>query len=324
MKKILTIGIGLLLLAAAANAQKVDGVVGPGEYPHTVSFADGKFVLSWKMGTKSIFFAVDAEAPGWVALGFNPTSVMDQADMVFGLVGQDGSVKAIDAFSTGVFGPHPEDTALGGTNDVKRFAGKRTGNRVVFEFVRALDTKDKFDKPIPANGDLSLIWAYGSSLDFNSPHVKAGSEIINLSSGEQSLMKASSPQFLFLHVAFMVLALLFMAGGFFLARFKKTKKWWLSLHKTFGVAASLSVMAGIVSILVYIEGSGGGHLKMPHSFLGLLILALALAVPAFGLAMFKSAANKARFRLLHRWSGRSVLLLMLMNIGAGFVILGIL
>jgi hypothetical protein len=78
-----------------------------------------------------------------------------------------------------MFGPHPADIDQGGRDSILSFAGKRSGDRVVFEFSRLLNTGDKFDKVIPASGKLKLIFAYSSSLQFTANHSKAGSAVID-------------------------------------------------------------------------------------------------------------------------------------------------
>jgi len=323
MRLIPALGLSILLAVSVSAAPKQDGIISQGEYAHTASFGDGKFLLHWSLGTSSVSIGIDAESPGWVAIGFDPVTIMDKADMIFCSVGKDGATKTMDAFSTGVFGPHPSDLALGGKNDLRRTAGKRSGDRIVFEFVRRLDTNDKFDKPVPVSGDLKLIWACGESDDFESHHIKAGSEILNFSSGEQSIVETSSPHFLFFHAGFMLLAIVFMACGFAIARYQKRKKWWLYMHKALGAAAVVSATAGIGSILVYVTGTEGEHFGSPHGITGAVAFLLSAATLTLGVAMFKIKGNKV-IRPLHRWTGRTTLLLMLANAAAGFFIMGVL
>lgn len=325
MKKNTALRALLLVLAAAPLfGQNADGAVTAGEYANSVSLADGGFVLHWTVKGRNLFMAVDSEAPGWVSVGFDPVSVMDQADMIFGLVGPDGSTKAVDAFSTGVFGPHPADTSLGGSDDILKFAGRRKDGRVVFEFVRRLDTGDNFDKPILRDGSLKLIWAWGEDLDFNSHHVRAGSEIIGVKSGAQEVLMASSPQFLFLHVIFMVLASVLMIFAFALARFYKKTNWWLKLHRPVGITGSIAALAGIGFIYLYIEGNGGSHFRVPHGLFGLAIAAGAAAVPILGILIFKVKTGKAVLRKVHRWLGRVTVVSMVLNLLSGLFLTGVL
>lgn len=174
----------LLLIGMAvsvASAVDVDGKILPGEYAREESFDKGSFKLLWRIVGEKIFMAIDSEAKGWVSIGFEPSRIMANSDMVFGFVEASGVVKAVDAWSTGMFGPHPADVDQGGKDSILSFAGLRTGNRVVFEFSRDLVTGDKSDKPIPAKGALKIIWAYSQSMGFNAKHSKAGSATLDMS-----------------------------------------------------------------------------------------------------------------------------------------------
>lgn len=168
----------LLALGSAAFAVDVDGAISPGEYSSEASYDKGNFILLWRISGDTLYMAIDSSAPGWVSVGFEPTRVMANSDMIFGMIPADGPGQAVDAWSTGMFGPHPPDTNQGGKDSILSFAGKRSQGRVVFEFSRLLDTGDKFDKVVPRTGEFKIIWAYGPNLQFTAKHSKAGSATI--------------------------------------------------------------------------------------------------------------------------------------------------
>ena len=165
----------MLTMGSLAFAANIDGILSPGEYAREILVDKGNFKILWQVEGETVFMAIEAKAPGWVALGFEPTSVMANADMIFGLVGEGKDVQAVDAWSTGMFGPHPPDADQGGKNSILSFAGSRKDGKVLFEFSRLLNTGDKFDKVIPKTGNFKMIWAYGPNLKFNATHSKAGS-----------------------------------------------------------------------------------------------------------------------------------------------------
>lgn len=154
------------------GAVEVDGVVGRDEYANKQVLDGTAFVLYWQIEGDTIYCAIESTAKGWVAIGFDPTKIMANADMIFGIV--TDKAQAVDAYSTGQFGPHPADTDQGGKDDILAFAGKRTASGVVFEFSRKLNTGDTKDKPIVIGKDLKLIWAWSNSLSFTAKHAKAG------------------------------------------------------------------------------------------------------------------------------------------------------
>ncbi len=165
----------MFLIGSAAFAANIDGTISPGEYAREVTLDKGNFKLLWQIEGETIFMAIEAKASGWVSVGFEPSNVMANSDMIFGIVGEGKDVQAVDAWSTGMFGPHPPDADQGGKNNILSFAGIRKNGIVVFEFSRLLSTGDKFDKIIPKTGPFKVIWAYSSSLKFNAGHKGAGS-----------------------------------------------------------------------------------------------------------------------------------------------------
>ncbi|MFA6366096.1 MAG: DOMON domain-containing protein [Candidatus Hydrogenedentales bacterium] len=182
--KFLSIMIVLAVIGSAAYAVDVNGTIAQGEYARETSFDNGNFRLLWKIQGDAIFMAIDAKAAGWVAIGFEPTNIMANADMIFGIVDKSGRLQSIDARSTGMFGPHPPDLNQGGQDSILAAAAGRSQDRVVFEFSRKLNTSDKLDNVIPAKGSIKIIWAYSSGLQFTANHSKAGKATLVMDGSE--------------------------------------------------------------------------------------------------------------------------------------------
>ena len=170
----------LALSAQAGFAVNVDGKISSGEYAREANFDSGNYILRWSIQGDTLFMAIEAATPGWVAVGFDPSSVMANCDMVFGIIDSHGTTQAIDAWSRGMFGPHPADKDQGGASNLLAAAGSRAGNSVIFEFSRKLSTGDRFDKVIPASGSLKVIWAYSRSTQFDAKHSRAGSAMLQM------------------------------------------------------------------------------------------------------------------------------------------------
>ena len=83
---------------------------------------------------------------------------MKDADMIMGSV-DGGKTTVLDLYSTGRYGPHEDDTFLGGTYDILEFAGSEEDGYTVIEFKRKLDTGDEFDKLLEPGESVSVIWA---------------------------------------------------------------------------------------------------------------------------------------------------------------------
>ncbi|AHF79811.1 DOMON domain-containing protein [Thermococcus paralvinellae] len=162
---------------------KADGVISPNEYPHKQSLAGGKFIVYWRNDGEYLYMALKGQTTGWVAIGFEPSNAMKDADIIFGWV-KNGQVIVIDAYSTGTYGPHPPDEELGGTNDILEYAGKEEDEYTVIEFKRRLDTGDHYDKSLIPSQKVKFIFALADSDEFTQKH-----NIIR-GSGELTLDKA--------------------------------------------------------------------------------------------------------------------------------------
>lgn len=153
-----------------------DGVIVDNEYLGEMQY--GNYEIRWASDDKNAYISIKAKTSGWVAVGFNPTSRMENADMIIGSV-QDGNVTVIDQFSTGIYGPHSPDIELGGTDDIIEFGGREEGGFTIIEFSRPLDTGDQYDNVL-ARGKVEIIWSYGANDDIERQHITRGYGEISL------------------------------------------------------------------------------------------------------------------------------------------------
>jgi len=147
-----------------------DGIIKAGEYASTQSYAG--YEISWLSDEQYIYIGMKANTTGWVAVAIQPGTRMKFADIVFGSI-KDGKTTVYDQFSTGDFGPHSQDTELGGTMDILEFGGKEEKGYTTIEFKRQLVTSDKFDNPI-SKGTTQILWSYGAD-DVMSKQINRGS-----------------------------------------------------------------------------------------------------------------------------------------------------
>jgi len=125
------------------------------------------------------------------------------------------------------------------------------------------------------------------------------------------------------HASFVAAGFIFMAAGFITARFLKRKMWWLKLHKIFGISGACCVLAGVCFESIHLSLIGAGHFNVPHACLGMLIILLSLITPAMGLMQIKMHGAASKIRILHRWSGRAIMILTGINIISGLYTAGI-
>ncbi len=100
---------------------KPDGIIGNGEYSRSQVMTEAgggrTFEIYWKNDAEYLYMAMKANTTGWIAVGFEPTDWMKDAEIVMGYT-QNGSVAVQDQYSTGNYGPHISITQLGGTNSI--------------------------------------------------------------------------------------------------------------------------------------------------------------------------------------------------------------
>jgi uncharacterized membrane protein YidH (DUF202 family) len=296
----------------------LDGVISDGEYAFKASFAGGDLELHWRVEGDRIRLALVARTTGWVALGLEPTQAMNEADMLFGWV-SGGVASGVDAFSTGPTGPHPMDTDLGGTSDILSLAGSEAAGTTTIELLRLLSTGDTRDKPIPTEGKLSFIWAFGPSDDWTSKHARTGAGSITIESGEAE--EEEKVELWPVHAIFMSLGVGLMLAGWWILTQKKKRKWWFKGHKWIMSGAVSSAIVGLATGIYMIEQSTGVHLRLPHTWIGLVTLIVSITVLAIGLVYTKAKKERKRkLRKVHLTMGYGGVALMVLTLVTGLLV----
>jgi len=117
-------------------SQTIDGVITDGEYSSKRTFNEGRFTLSWIVKEKTAFFALSAETTGWIAIGIDPATLMENSDMIFCWVDDTGRTYIVNAYATGPYFSHPPDEELGGTNDILELAGIEKDGKTTIDIKR--------------------------------------------------------------------------------------------------------------------------------------------------------------------------------------------
>ena len=158
-----------------------DGIVQNTEYESSISFKNDLFQLYWTINDSTIYVGMIGQTTGWIAIGFDPTTSMLDADLVYGWVDNEGVVTLYDAYSLNAFGSdHPKDVDIGGTDNILTFNGTEESSVTTIEFSRNLSTGDTNDNDIPKSGTIDIIWAIGNSDSFTSPHIQRGEATLTM------------------------------------------------------------------------------------------------------------------------------------------------
>lgn len=153
-----------------------------GEYQHALDI--GKMNIAWSVDGDQLGVKMSAPTTGWVAVGFNPSSKMKDADIIIGYV-KKGTVTVKDEFGTAAT-QHKSDSSVGGTENVTVIGGTEEAGVTSIEFSIPLKSGDAKDSALDPNGDTVVIVAYGPERDsFRTKHKFRDTVTVNLSTGEK-------------------------------------------------------------------------------------------------------------------------------------------
>lgn len=147
--------------------------------------------------------------------------------------------------------------------------------------------------------------------------------VIGTASGATGPVNAELPaeivRLLPYHASLVVIGFILLVWGMTFARRKGPG--WLKKHRALGVTGSTVAIAGAATAFYMVSVASQGHFRVPHAYIGALVVLLLMLTPSFGLLQFKVAAERrAQVSGFHRLLGRSLLLLMAMNILFGILI----
>lgn len=136
--------------------------------------------LKWVLEGSSLNVTLSAPTTGWVAAGFDPTSRMQNANIIIGYV-ESGSVYVRDDFGTGI-ASHASDESLGGVDNVTNVSGSEAGGVTEISFTIPLDSGDGYDRVLQAGNAYPVLLAHGldGSDEFSAYHAVRTSVEINL------------------------------------------------------------------------------------------------------------------------------------------------
>jgi hypothetical protein len=136
--------------------------------------------LTWEVGNGDVAVSVTAPTDGWVAVGFEPSMAMKDANIIIGYV-SGGEVFISDDWGDGPTS-HKPDIDLGGTNDVTDASGSESGGSTTLSFTIPLDSGDGYDRILTPGATVKVLLAYGreGADDFAGFHAWAKTVEINL------------------------------------------------------------------------------------------------------------------------------------------------
>lgn len=143
---------------------------------------EDKMSFHWRVDGQLLHVVLRAPAMGWMAVGFNPTRVMQGANFILGYI-KNGRAYVEDHFGTGLV-KHEPDEKIGGRPDVRNIFGTESNGITEIGFSIPLDSGDSADTVLSTNSETTVLLAYSSGADnFHSKHNFRKSLKVNLGSG---------------------------------------------------------------------------------------------------------------------------------------------
>lgn len=176
MKRVLFL---VLVIAAAAVTVFANGEAeGAPEVPQLEGFSSATAAgvnVQWNVDGDTITVQASAGTTGWVAVGFDPSRQMADANIIIGYV-EDGELFISDDYGVSRIS-HAPDTENGGSNDIVNAEGDERDGVTTIRFTIPLDSGDAMDKPLEPGTTYTVIVAYGpdDADDFGTYHATRGS-----------------------------------------------------------------------------------------------------------------------------------------------------
>ena len=180
MKRLQWLGILATLLFI------ISPVWGENQFDHTIKVRNMSF--KWTVQEDQLAIELSAETNGWVAVGFNPSEAMKDANFILGYV-KNGKVIVTDHFGITKH-QHKADKKLGGDNHFTDITGNETDDTTTIGFKIPLNSGDENDTVISPDKETTVLLAYGSGRDsFRTRHKFRTALKVNLMTGEYTKIK---------------------------------------------------------------------------------------------------------------------------------------
>ena len=133
-----------------------------------------------KVEGDSLHVQMSAKTTGWVSVGFDPSRMMKDANIIIGYI-ENGKVELRDDFGTRNTA-HGADVDNGGVSNLSNVEGEESDGVTTIRFSIPLDSGDATDKPLNVGSSYKMIVASGpdGKDDFGSYHGDRGSVEIDL------------------------------------------------------------------------------------------------------------------------------------------------
>lgn len=129
----------------------------------------GNFTLKYKVvSSTTLNCKLSAVCSGWLAVGYDNSSRMKDANFIIGYV-NNGTAFIRDDFGVSSVS-HEADSSLGGSSNVTLISGSENADRTNLEFSIPLNSGDSYDRALSMGNTYSVIFACSDVDDFDAMH----------------------------------------------------------------------------------------------------------------------------------------------------------
>jgi len=149
--------------------------------PDTLGFSSviaAGVTLEYKVDDIFLHCILSANTSGWISVGFNPSNMMLDANLIIGYVSDSTGYLRDDWGITNT--SHSSDVSLGGINNVTLISASESNGVTELEFKIPLNSGDQYDQILEIDQTYPIILAHGNSDDFDSYHSAVGFAIITI------------------------------------------------------------------------------------------------------------------------------------------------
>lgn len=130
------------------------------------------YELEWRVVGDELELRFSQQTTGWVALGFKPSRMMRDANILIGYV--DGSEIVVEDHYGTRNTAHSPDVRIGGTRDVRVIGGSERNGRTTLHVAIPLDSGDDADQPLAPGEQVRVIYSWGRDNADNTSAYHAG------------------------------------------------------------------------------------------------------------------------------------------------------
>ena len=145
----------------------------------TVNAANITFEYRVTQDSQELEGRLTAQTTGWVAVGFNPTSVMRNANIIIGYV-SGGTPQIRDDWGNSNTS-HVSDLSLGGSSNVTLISGTEAAGSTIMQFSIPLNSTDQYDRALAIGQSYPIILARGANGADNYTGMHAGADVAQIS-----------------------------------------------------------------------------------------------------------------------------------------------